>query len=81
MIFKIHILFPSYAPIPPNDNEHSWCQTTVSNIIIHQTLPSGGREMDKLSLQLLIVPKSKKTSKSHVKGYRSYTERAPTGLL
>lgn len=82
MIFKIHILFPSYAPLHiHNNNEHSWCQTMVSNVIIHQKLPSVGREMNKMSLQFLTVSKSKKTFKSHVKGHSSYIEGAPVGQL
>ena len=69
---------PKHFPAP-NNNEHSLCQTLVSNISIHQKLPSLGREMNKMSLQFLIVPKCKTTFQSHDKGHRSYVERAPTG--
>lgn len=69
---------PKHFPAP-NNNEHSWCQTLVSNISVHQKLPSLGREMNKMSLRFLIVPESKTTFQSHDKDHRSYAERAPTG--
>lgn len=53
---------------PARNKEHSRCQTIVSNIIIHQKLPSLGGEMSKTSLQFLAVPKSKATFRSYDKG-------------
>lgn len=65
MIFKVHLPFPSY-PHPVTMNTHG-ARPRFSNIT-YQKLPSLQREMNKMSLQLLLVPKNKKMFTSHVKG-------------